>query len=88
MVIQRVKHKVPLSRILFSLAVVTILASWGDIFPRQWVENLYSRGIFPTISHGFALLSELLPFSWLDLWVPVGIALLIYVLFVAGGGCL
>lgn len=81
MVIQRVKHKVPVSFILFGLAIVTILASWLEIFPRQWVEKLYSRGVFPTISHGFAALSDLLPVSWLDFWIPGCVALLIYVLY-------
>jgi hypothetical protein len=81
MVIQRVKHKVPVSTILFGLAIVTILASWLEIFPREWVEKLYSRGVFPTISHGFALLSDLLPVSWLDFWIPGCVALLIYVLY-------
>src|SRR4029450_4338781 len=81
MVIQRVKHKVPVSTILFGLALVTILASWLKIFPRPWVEKLYSRGVFPTISHLFALLSDLLPVGWIDFWTPGCIALLIYVLY-------
>jgi len=81
MVIRTVKHKLPVSTVLFFLAVVTILASWLEIFPREWVENLYSRGAFPTISHGFATLSDVLPISLLDVWVPLGIALLIYVLY-------
>src|SRR5678815_3166528 len=79
MVIRTVKHKLPVSTVLFLLAVVTILASWLEIFPREWVENLYSRGAFPTISHGFAMLADVLPISLLDVWVPLGIALLIYV---------
>jgi hypothetical protein len=81
MVIRRVKHKVPLPAVLFLLAAVTILASWLQIFPAHSVEKLYSRGVFPTISHGFSLLSDLVPFSWLDLLVPGCVALLIYVLF-------
>jgi len=81
MVIQRVKHKFPISAVLFLLAVLTILASWLEIFPRQWVEKLYSRGAFPTISHFFGMLSDLIPLSWLDVWIPVGLALLIYVLY-------
>jgi len=80
MVIQGVKHKFPVSVVLFLLAVVTILASWLEVFPRHWVEKLYSRGIFPTISHFFSLLSDLIPISWLDLWIPGSLALLIYVL--------
>jgi hypothetical protein len=81
MVIQRVKHKFPVSAVLFWLAVITILASWLEIFPRPWVEKLYSRGLFPAISRGFALLSDLSPFSYLDLWVSGGVAVLIYVLY-------
>jgi len=81
MVIQGVKHKFPVSVVLFLLAVVTILASWLEVFPRHWVEKLYSRGIFPTISHFFSLLSDLIPISWLDLWIPGSLALLIYVLY-------
>ena len=81
MVIPRVKHKLPVSAVLFLVAVVTILASWLEVFPRLWVEKLYARGIFPTISHLFAMLSDLLPFSWIDVWVPGGVALLIYVVY-------
>jgi hypothetical protein len=79
MVIQRVKHKFPVSTVLFFLAVTTILASWLEIFPREWVEKLYSRGAFPT--HFFGLLSDLIPLSWLDVWIPGCVALLIYVLY-------
>ena len=79
MAIWGVKLKVLLSYILFSVAATTFLASWANVFPQRLVEDLYSRGIFPTISHVFGIFADVVPFSWLDVWIPVGAAILIYV---------
>jgi Protein of unknown function (DUF3810) len=79
MVIRRVKLKFPLSAILFALAAATFLASWGNLFPQRVVEDFYARGIFPTISHLFGFMADALPFSWLDVWILAGVAILIYV---------
>jgi hypothetical protein len=81
MVDKRVKHKVPFFYVIFGLAVVTFLASCTQLFPRQWVENWYSRGAFPTISHLFGVVADALPFSWIDLWTVAGGSILIYGVF-------
>jgi hypothetical protein len=75
---KRVKKKVPLFGIFLAAAILTFLASWADIFPRTLVENAYSRRVFPTISHVFGVMAGLLPISWLDIWIVVSIAILIY----------
>jgi len=76
--IQRVKKKLPLSIVLTILAGTTFLASWAQVFPPQMVENTYSRGIFPTISHVFGSMADVIPFSWLDVWIVGSAAFLIY----------
>ena len=63
------------------LAGVTFLASWAQLFPQQLVENAYSRGVFPTISHVFGVMSAAIPFSWLDVWILVCGGILIYVVY-------
>lgn len=78
MVIRRVKHKFPVSLVLFLLAAVTFLTSWLQVYPRDWVEKVYARRLFPAISYGFGLLADAVPFSWLDLVVASCIAILIY----------
>jgi hypothetical protein len=75
---QRVKKKLPLSVLLILLAICTFLASWGRLFPGDLVEKAYSRTVFPTISHISGLVADSLPFSWLDVWIVVAVALLFY----------
>jgi len=75
---KRVKKKVPFLRVFLGAAILTSLASWADVFPRALVENAYARRVFPTISHVFALMAGVLPISWLDVWIVVSIAILIY----------
>jgi uncharacterized protein DUF3810 len=79
--VERVKLKVPISVVLFALAAVTFLASWLELFPREWVETQYSRRAFPTISHVFGLMGDAIPVSWLDLWILVCIGILIYCVY-------
>jgi hypothetical protein len=81
MVIRGVKNKFPFSALLFSVAAVTFLASWLQLFPRGWVEKLYSRAVFPKISYAFGLLADLIPFSWLDPLILACAAILIYGVF-------
>jgi hypothetical protein len=78
MVIETVKKKFPLSAVLLALAAATFLASWARLFPSRLVESVYSRSIFPTISHMFGIVADAVPFSWLDVWILAGIVLLIY----------
>ena len=78
MVVKGVKHKLPYTPVLFVLACVTFLASWGRLFPQQWVEKFYARGVFPTVSYIFGMVANTLPVSWLDVWIVVSVCILIY----------
>jgi hypothetical protein len=81
MVKQGVKFKFTPFRVVPVLSVGTFVASATGIFPEAWVENLYSRSIFPTISHSLALLADKLPFSILDVVLPAGFAVLVFCLW-------
>jgi hypothetical protein len=63
------------------LSILTFICSWLGAFPASLVERLYARMIFPQISHAAGRLADLLPFSWLDLTVPVGVLLVILLLW-------
>jgi hypothetical protein len=78
MVISRVKRKFPALMLLIVLAVVTALLSYASLLPASSVERGYARSLFPTISHMFGVLADAVPFSWLDVWILAGIALLTY----------
>jgi len=79
--VKGVKHKFPIFFVLPGLAAVTFLASWAQLFPQQLVENSYSRGVFPTISHVFGAMSAAIPISWLDVWILVCGGILIYAVY-------
>jgi hypothetical protein len=81
MAVKRVKHKLPYSAVLFVVASVTFLASWGRLFPQQWVENVYARGVFPTVSYLFGVVANTFPVSWLDFWILLSVCILIYCVF-------
>jgi Protein of unknown function (DUF3810) len=76
--IPTVKQKLPLFLIPIFIAVLTFVASWAQLFPSKMVERVYSRRVFPLISRLSSLMANAIPFSWLDVWIPVAIALLIY----------
>jgi hypothetical protein len=73
-----VNKKFPLAMLLFGLAAATFIASWARVFPAGIVERVYSRSVFPTISHMFGLFADAVSFSWLDVFLPGGLILLIY----------
>jgi hypothetical protein len=75
---QTVKKKFPFSASLLVLAIATFLASWVRLFPPHTVDNLYSRTVFPTISHIFAIGADAVSFSWLDVWILGACVLLVY----------
>jgi hypothetical protein len=81
MSMKTVKKKLPISVILFGLALLTFLASWAEVFPEQLVERIYFRVLFPRISGAFGVLSDGLPISWLDVWILVSVALFLYACF-------
>ena len=78
--IPRVKRKFPIFAVLLVFATVTFLFSWLGLFPRQLVESVYARSAFPAISHVAVVIADVLPFSWLDVWISGWIVFLIYVI--------
>src|SRR5688500_10323534 len=74
MVKRAVKLKFTPFRVVSLLGVATFLASAAGIFPQWWVENIFSRRVFPTISHSLGLLVDKASFSLLDVVIPAGFA--------------
>ncbi len=73
-----VKHKLPFSAMLPGLALATFLASWAGLFPSRIVERVFSRGVFPAMSHVFGIVADAVPFSWLDVWILAVVAFVVY----------
>ena len=78
MAVRRVKQKVHVSSVVGSLAIATFVVSWMGGFPAAWVENGYSRPLFPIISHILSFGADAVSFSWFDVWILAGIFVLIY----------
>src|SRR6188768_975546 len=78
MVISGVKRKLPVTIGLALLAVGTGLVSWARVIPASFVENVYSRRLFPTISHIAGRFSDSVPFSWIDVWIVVGVLVAVF----------
>jgi hypothetical protein len=77
MVISGVKRKFPASIILALFAGLTALLSWSGFIPAHWVEAVYARHLFPTISHIAGYFADAVPFSWLDLWILISAYVLV-----------
>lgn len=60
-----------------ALAALTFLFSWAGIFPENFVESWYSRLVYPRVSSAAARFADAVPFSWLDIVIPVGLIVLI-----------
>jgi hypothetical protein len=60
-----------LAWLLPTSALLTFIASWAGIFPSAVVERWYSRTIFPIISGLTEKAADAVPFSWLDVAIPV-----------------
>lgn len=73
-----VNKKFPFSMLLSVLAIATFIASWARLFPSSIVERAYSRSVFPTISHMFAIGADAFTFSWIDAWILAGVVFLVY----------
>jgi hypothetical protein len=80
MVISGVKRKFPAAIALAVLAITTALSSWAMIFPASLVENVYSRRVFPTISHIAGWFADSIPFSWMDVWILLGMFTIVFCL--------
>jgi hypothetical protein len=60
--------------------MATFLASWFGIFPPTLIERWYARPIFPIISETAEKLADAISFSWLDLVVPIGVILAVWLI--------
>jgi uncharacterized protein DUF3810 len=60
-----------------ALAVVTFTLSWAGAFPQKFVENWYSRFVYPLISTAARMFADAASFAWLDVIIPVGLTLLL-----------
>jgi uncharacterized protein DUF3810 len=78
MVISGVKRKFPIAIALLGLALVTALGSWAMVFPPQFVERVYSRRVFPTISHIAGGFADSIPFSWTYVWILIGLFTVVF----------
>src|SRR4051812_26062203 len=78
MVISGVKRKFPAAIALAVLAITTALSSWAMIFPPSLVEKVYSRRVFPTISHIAGWFADSVPFSWMDVWILLGMFTVVF----------
>src|SRR5712671_942396 len=78
MVISGVKRKFPVAVVLAGLAVVTALSSWAMPFPPSLVESVYSRRVFPTVSHIAGWFADSIPFSWTDVWILLGVFTVVF----------
>jgi len=70
-----------LAWILPTVSLLTFIASWAGLYPSSFVERLYGRWIFPKLSSAAGRMADLISISWLDVLVPVGIALLVVLLW-------
>ena len=78
MVISGVKRKFSIAIALLGLALLTVLSSWTTIFPPHLVETVYSRWLFPTISHIAGRFADSIPFSWAYVWMLVGLFTVVF----------
>jgi len=78
MVELRVKGKLWKKQLaLPALAILTFTLSWAGAFPQEFVENWYSRAIYPTISRVARIFADAASFAWLDVIIPIGLTLLV-----------
>jgi hypothetical protein len=63
------------------LALLTFIASWAAIFPRSVIETWYARFLFPAISSAAAYFADAVSISWFDVWIPAGLAVLVWMLW-------
>jgi hypothetical protein len=66
----------PLWWFLPVFSLLTFISTWAGAFRASRVELWYARGVFPTISHLAGRLADAIPFSWLDVVLPLGAILL------------
>jgi len=70
-----------LAWVLPTVSLLTFIASWAGLYPSSFVERVYGRWIFPKLSSAGGGLADLISISWLDVLVPVGIVLLVVLLW-------
>src|SRR2546426_3549052 len=69
-----------LSWLPFLVGCLTFAASWAGVFPTTFVERWYARLIFPIISRAAEKVADAIAFSWLDVVVPAGLVLTLWLI--------
>ncbi len=72
-------NRLPLGLVL--LALVSFMAAWSDLLPARFVEDWYSRGVFPLLSALMAPLAAMTGGSLLDVLLPGSVLLVAYLLY-------
>src|SRR6185295_3889859 len=67
-----------LAWVLPALSILTFISSWAAIYPSNLVERWYARALFPNISYLAGRFADSVSFSWVDLGVPVGVVLVVF----------
>jgi hypothetical protein len=80
MVNSGVKRKLPIVVLTFA-AGLTAFSSWAGLFSASLVENVYAHHTYPTISHIAKYFADAVGFSWLDVWLLLVLAVVIFSLF-------
>src|SRR5262245_66553951 len=72
--------------ILPVFSFLTFILSWAAVYPSEGVERWYARGIFPKISYVLGKFAVSVPFSLLDVAIPLlGLVLVVVGLWVCLG---
>jgi hypothetical protein len=74
------RRGIPRAGTLPVLAILTFISSWTAVYPARTVERWYSRGLFPWISSIAEPLADAVPFSWLDVVVPLALLLTVVII--------
>ena len=61
--------------------MLTFIASWAGVFPQNLVERWYARGTFPIISRTAEKIADAVSFSWLDVALPLGLLLIVWLAY-------
>jgi len=73
----RVKRKLPII-VLTVAAGLTAISSWAGWFSPSLVENVYAHHTYPTISHIAKYFADAVGFSWLDVWLVLALAAVLF----------
>src|SRR6516162_8588069 len=74
------RHRTLIASIFPLLALFTFFTSWAGLYSPRLVETWYARAIFPKLSEIAGQFADAISFSWLDVAIPVAVAVLVFLL--------